>query len=112
MPYKDLASDKQIHPITIKLDREKPRELAFRRYLDENDKYGKDRKETIIRLFEFMVSNGLLERGIFGINNIPSQQEEPEQVDTPQTDMAKDELEKINSNDLNFDIDNDDFNGI
>ena len=59
-----------------------------------------------------MVSNGLLERGIFGINNIPSQQEEPEQVDTPQTDMAKDELEKINSNDLNFDIDNDDFSGI
>ena len=42
MPYKDLASDKQIHPITIKLDREKPRELAFRRYLDENDKYGID----------------------------------------------------------------------
>ena len=59
--FKDLISDKKFHSVLLKLDREKPRELKFRRYLDENYLNGVSRKESVLRLFDYVVSQGLLD---------------------------------------------------
>lgn len=49
-----LISKQDIQSVIVKLDKNKPRELEFRQYLDDNVKYGIDRKETILRMWEFI----------------------------------------------------------
>lgn len=49
-----LISDKDIQSILLKLDKNKPREREFRQYLDDNVNYGIDRKETVLRMWEFI----------------------------------------------------------
>lgn len=49
-----LISKQDIQSVIVKLDKNKPREREFRQYLDDNVKYGIDRKETILRMWEFI----------------------------------------------------------
>jgi len=47
-----LNNNNKIQVVSLKLDKTKPRELAFRAYLDQNESNGINRKETILRMFE------------------------------------------------------------
>jgi hypothetical protein len=50
-----LTNSKKVQVVSLKLDKNKPRELAFRIFLDQNEINGINRKETILRMFEQIV---------------------------------------------------------
>ena len=49
-----LLNKSEIQTIIIKLDKNKPRELELRKYLDKNVKQGINRKECILRMWEML----------------------------------------------------------
>lgn len=62
-----LANQNKVQVVALKLDKSKPREFAFRMFLDRNDLNGINRKEAILRMFEYMYSNDLLDKSAFVI---------------------------------------------
>lgn len=57
-----LANNNKVQVVSLKLDKDKPRELAFRVFLDQNEAHGINRKETILRMFEQLMSQN---KGVF-----------------------------------------------
>lgn len=54
-PFK-LTNKNKVQVVSLKLDKDKPRELAFRAFLDQNEANGINRKETILRMFEQLMN--------------------------------------------------------
>lgn len=64
-----LTNQNEIQVVALKLDKNKAREFAFRMFLDQNDSNGINRKEAILRMFEYMYSNDLLDNSTFITKN-------------------------------------------
>lgn len=56
-----LINDNDIQRVVIRLDRSIPRERAVRQYFDDNVRNGINRKELLIKIFEFLESYELLD---------------------------------------------------
>ena len=59
-----LTNDKEVQVVALKLDKSKSRELAFRMFLDQNELNGINRKETILRMFEYISGKNIISKDI------------------------------------------------
>ena len=83
----NLLNKNKVQSVILKLDKDKPRELRFREYLDSKVKEGMNRKEAILQLFENNV-----EQRPFNIDPAPAQQEEDkEEIKTIEQSQKVDE---------------------
>lgn len=96
MKQHKLANNNKIQVVSLKLDRDKPRELAFRIFLDQNEANGINRKETILRMFEQLMNQN---KNMF-MNNFEYEEEEEE--DNNDTDTK---INTVSINKLNADMD-------
>lgn len=94
MKQHKLANNNKIQVVSLKLDRDKPRELAFRIFLDQNEANGINRKETILRMFEQLMNQN---KNMF-MNNFEYEEEE----DNNDTDTK---INTVSINKLNADMD-------
>lgn len=56
-----LENNNTEQTVALRLNKNKIRELELRAYLDQQVKYGLNRKDTILRMFETLKENGLLD---------------------------------------------------
>lgn len=83
----NLLNKNKVQSVILKLDKDKPRELRFREYLDSKVKEGMNRKEAILQLFENNV-----EQRPFNIDPVPAQREEnKEEIKTIEQSQEVDE---------------------
>lgn len=59
---KELLNDRKVQSVILKLDKDKPRELRFRMYLDDKRREGMNMKEAILQLFESSVDSNEFSR--------------------------------------------------
>lgn len=104
-----LSNDRKIHVVSLKLDKAKPRELAFRVFLDQNDSNGINRKETILRMFETVI----MQKENYFISdygNTPNIDDERDKDSEDDKETTK--MNTVNINESNSDIEIDAWNDI
>jgi len=58
-----LTNKNKTQVVSLHLDKTKLRELRFREFLDQNNKDGINRKESILRMFEDLYKDNVLHNG-------------------------------------------------
>ena len=92
---KKLTNTNKVQVVSLHLDKTKLRELRFREFLDENNENGINRKESILRMFEF--SLGESSYGDFMKNdNTPNKPDENmETLNVKSLDISADDIGRI-----------------
>lgn len=69
-----LTNNNKIQVVALRLNKDKLREYQFRLFLDQNNLNGINRKETILRMFEYIYKNDIPDKNIKHINmSIPDE---------------------------------------
>ena len=84
----------------LKLDTDKPREARFKQYLDDNTSDGINRKESLLRLFEIIDVEAPTHTPIVRSN-----------VET-EIREGNEEIKEFKTENLNQNVDSDEFDGI
>lgn len=64
-----LTNQSKVQVVSLKLDKTKSRELAFRKFLDTNNEKGINRKESILRMYESMLEGKTLYNDVLQESN-------------------------------------------
>jgi len=105
----NLTNESKIQVVALKLDKSKPRELAFRRFLDQNDLNGVNRKETILKMFEYMLEQNILNKSSF-VGDYTIKESEGISISNKQPDEPDINILKFNVSDI--DVPKDDWGKI
>lgn len=101
-----LTNQNEIQVVALKLDKNKAREFAFRMFLDQNDSNGINRKEAILRMFEYMYSNDLLDNSTFTTKNSSKKDIKQDKVE------SKSKIDVFNINETKSKVSKNDWNDV
>lgn len=101
-----LTNQNEIQVVALKLDKNKAREFAFRMFLDQNDSNGINRKEAILRMFEYMYSNDLLDNSTFITKNSSKKDIKQDNVE------SKSKIDVFNINETKSKVSKNDWNDV
>ena len=107
----ELLNNNEEQRVTVRLDKGVEREFLLRLFLDSNSKFGINRKEMILQMYQVLLDNGFIDKDQ-RLRSAPLQQRQAiEEVKAMNEEVYMDSIKNETQSDLDS-IDPDDFSGL